>query len=66
MIQDPQGDPRGDPRDARIRDLEAVIADIEAEARAAAHALCAHELQMRLENIARRAEAVRTAQRCTP
>lgn len=48
-----------DPRDARIRALEAAIADIAGEARAAAHALCAHELQMRLENIARRAEAVR-------
>ena len=59
-------DPCNDPRDARIRDLEAAIADIEAEARAAAHALCAHELQMRLENIARRVEAVRTTQRCTP
>ena len=51
-----------DPRDARIRNLEAAIADIAAEARAAAHALCAHELQMRLENIARRVEALRTAQ----
>ena len=47
-----------DPRDARIRELEQAIADIAAEARAAAHALCAHELQMRLENIARRLEAV--------
>ena len=51
-----------DPRDARIRNLEAAIADIAAEARAAAHALCAHELQMRLENIVRRVEALRTVQ----
>lgn len=48
-----------DPREARIRELEQAIADIAAEARAASYALCAHELQMRLENIARRAEAVR-------
>ncbi|MGQ9368454.1 hypothetical protein [Azospirillum sp. A39] len=48
-----------DPRDARIRELEAAIADVVAEARAAGHALCAHELQMRLENIVRRIEAVR-------
>ncbi|MBB3266476.1 hypothetical protein FHW79_004117 [Azospirillum sp. OGB3] len=51
-----------DPRDSRIHALESAIADIEAEARAAAHALCAHELQMRLENIARRVEALRAAQ----
>ncbi|WP_188261258.1 hypothetical protein [Azospirillum tabaci] len=55
-----------DPRDARLQArlqaLESAIADIEAEARAAAHALCAHELQMRLENIARRVEALRVAQ----
>ncbi len=55
-----------DPRDARIRDLEEAIADIQTEARAAAHALCAHELQMRLENIARRAEAVRAAKPSVP
>lgn len=52
-----------DPRDAlhatRLRALEQAIDDIEAEARAARHALCAHELQMRLENIARRVEALR-------
>ncbi|MBP2311948.1 hypothetical protein [Azospirillum soli] len=47
-----------DPREARIRELEQAIADIAAEAHAASYALCAHELQMRLENIARRAEAV--------
>ncbi|QCN93858.1 hypothetical protein D3093_00410 [Azospirillum argentinense] len=55
-----------DPRDARLQArlnaLESAIADIEAEARAVAHALCAHELQMRLENIARRVEALRAAQ----
>ncbi|CAO3446268.1 hypothetical protein [Azospirillum argentinense] len=51
-----------DQRDARIHALESAIADIEAEARAAAHALCAHELQTRLENIARRVEALRAAQ----
>ncbi|MDQ2102648.1 hypothetical protein [Azospirillum isscasi] len=51
-----------DPRDTRIRELEAAVADIAAEARAAAHALCAHELQMRLENIARRVEALRAVQ----
>lgn len=51
-----------DPRDARIHALECAIADIAAEARAAAYALCAHELQMRLENIARRLEALHTAQ----
>ncbi|TWA82413.1 hypothetical protein FBZ83_107100 [Azospirillum brasilense] len=55
-----------DPHDARLharlRALEDAIADIEAEACAAAHALCAHELQMRLENIARRVEALRAAQ----
>ncbi|KAA1054587.1 hypothetical protein GAY33_30190 [Azospirillum brasilense] len=55
-----------DPRDARLQArlnaLESAIADIEAEACAAAHALCAHELQMRLENIARRVEALRAAQ----
>lgn len=55
-----------DPREARIRELEEAIADIEAEARAAAHALCAHELQMRLENIARRAGAVRAAHSSAP
>ncbi|HEY0837861.1 MAG TPA: hypothetical protein VGE72_28350 [Azospirillum sp.] len=48
-----------DPRDARIRELEAALHDIAGEARAAGHALCAHELQMRLENIARRLEEVR-------
>ena len=47
-----------DPREARIRELEQAIADISDEARAASHALCAHELQMRLENIARRLEEV--------
>lgn len=47
-----------DARDTRIRELEAALADIAGEARAGAHALCAHELQMRLENIARRIEAV--------
>ena len=59
-------DPREDPREARIRDLEEAIADIRAEARAAAHALCAHELQMRLENIARRAEAARAVKPSVP
>ncbi|MBP2292122.1 hypothetical protein [Azospirillum rugosum] len=55
-----------DPREARIRALEEAIADIQAEARAAAHALCAHELQMRLENIARRAEAARAPKPSAP
>lgn len=48
-----------DPRDARLAELEAALADIAGEARAGRHALCAHELQMRLENIARRIESVR-------
>ena len=48
-----------DSGDARIRELEAALADVAAEARAGGHALCAHELQMRLENIVRRIEAVR-------
>ncbi|WP_029007272.1 hypothetical protein [Azospirillum halopraeferens] len=48
-----------DPRDARIRELEMALEDVAAEARAAGHALCAHEVQMRLENIARRIEEVR-------
>ena len=51
-----------DPRDARLRELESALDDIAGEARAGAHALCAHELQMRLENIARRIEAVRPKQ----
>ena len=48
-----------DSRDARIRELESALADIAGEARAGSYALCAHELQMRLENIVRRIEAVR-------
>ncbi|PWC40870.1 hypothetical protein [Azospirillum sp. TSO22-1] len=48
-----------DPRDARIQELEMALADVAGEARAGSYALCAHELQMRLENILRRIEAVR-------
>lgn len=51
-----------DPRDARIRDLEAALDYVAGEARAGSHALCAHELQMRLENIARKLEEVRNPQ----
>lgn len=51
-----------DTRDVRIRELEAALDDIAGEARAGSYALCAHELQMRLENIARRIEAVRPKQ----
>lgn len=51
-----------DPRDARIHELERALNDIAGEARAGAHALCAHELQMRLENIARRIDDVRPRQ----
>ncbi|WP_448188865.1 hypothetical protein [Azospirillum sp. sgz301742] len=49
-----------DSRDARIRELESALADIAGEARAGSYALCAHELQMRLENILRRIEALRS------
>lgn len=48
-----------DPRDARIRELEDALDYVAGEARAGGHALCAHELQMRLENIARKLEEVR-------
>lgn len=48
-----------DPRDTRIRELEAALDSIAGEARAAGYALCAHELQMRLENISRHIEEVR-------
>jgi len=51
-----------DPRDERIRALEAALDDIAGEARAGGYALCAHELQMRLENIVRRIEAVQHKQ----
>ena len=55
-----------DSRDTRIRALESALDDIAGEARAGAYALCAHELQMRLENIARRIEAVRRMPTGTP
>ena len=48
-----------DSRDARIRELEAAIEEIAHQARIAQMALCENELLIRLENIARRAEAVR-------
>lgn len=48
-----------DPREARIRELEAAIEEISHQARIAQMALCENELLIRLENIARRAEAVR-------
>jgi hypothetical protein len=48
-----------DPRQVRIRELEKAIADIAHQARAARMALCENELLVRLENIARCAEAVR-------
>ncbi len=51
-----------DHRNARIRELESALDDIAGEARAGSYALCAHELQMRLENIVRRIEAVRPKQ----
>ncbi len=51
-----------DRSDARIRELESALDDIAGEARAGSYALCAHELQMRLENIVRRIEAVRPKQ----
>lgn len=51
-----------DPRDARIQELEMALGEIAGEARAGSYALCAHELQMRLENILRRIEAVRPPQ----
>ena len=47
-----------DSRDARIRELEAAIEEIAHQARIAQMALCENELLIRLENIARRAEAV--------
>lgn len=46
-----------DSRDVRIRELEDAIADIAHQAQAAKMALCENELQIRLENILRRAEA---------
>ncbi len=46
---------------ARIRELEAAIDEIAHQARLARMALCENELLIRLENIARRAEAVRNA-----
>ena len=45
-------------RDTRIRELEAAIEEIAHQARLARMALCENELLIRLENIARRAEAV--------
>ena len=50
-----------DPRETRIRELEAAIEEIAHQARLAQMALCENELLIRLENIARRAEAVRNA-----
>ena len=46
-------------RETRIRELEAAIEEIAHQARLAQMALCENELLIRLENIARRAEAVR-------
>lgn len=48
-----------DPRDARIRELEAALAEIAHQAQAAKMALCETELWIRLDTILRRAEAVR-------
>lgn len=45
------------PEPGRIEALEAALADIVNEARAAGMALCENELLVRLENIARRAES---------
>ena len=45
-------------RETRIRELEAAIEEIAHQARLAQMALCENELLIRLENIARRAEAV--------
>jgi len=50
-------DPGTHPREARIADLEAALATIAEEARLAGTALCETELLVRIENIARLAEA---------
>lgn len=47
--------------DTAATTLRAALEDIAAEARSARYALCAHEVTMRLENIARRAEAALAA-----
>ncbi|HYD99949.1 MAG TPA: hypothetical protein VEH84_11250 [Alphaproteobacteria bacterium] len=43
----------------RLEALEKALSEIAQEAEAARFALCAHELSMRLENIARIAQAAR-------
>ncbi len=50
---------QADPREARLRALEAAIEDMAREARSARMALCQNELEIRLDNIIRRAEALR-------